>query len=130
MNCQALKTIEHRSTTQTHLLTSAKSGGQFVLTHATIYALIGPSRGALWCSGWGVLPSFGHAVPPLDRLATVDVVGIFNREFTVLNGLIQFRDGIGALMTFMHHVIAETRVIVNGATWDDGNGVVLFCLWI
>src|SRR5450759_2674570 len=60
MNCQALSAIKHGSTTQTDLLSCAKGGGEFVLSHATIYTVIEVSGGALWCCRWSALPSFGH----------------------------------------------------------------------
>lgn len=56
----------------------------------------------------------------------IDVVGIFNRQFAVLNGLIQFGNGVRVLMAFMRHVIAKASIIVNGATWDHWNSVVFF----
>lgn len=45
IDLQALHTVKHSSTTQTHLLASAKGGGQSVLAHATIHLGVEMSGG-------------------------------------------------------------------------------------
>src|SRR5450755_1174143 len=65
------------------------------------------------------------STPPLNRFSTIDIVGILKREFTILNGLMKFCDGVLVFMAFMGHVIAEPCIVMDAWAFDDRNDVIV-----